>query len=235
MADVRGVSTANLHGTSRGDEAVTDITAATARRIDAKSSSCNEIDADGDDGRRRTTTRAAISAGIPTLQWASRDTEEPQSEAPEAVTEEPAVAANSGARGTRAWMNAPNSDGAHDRKHWRSQRTSVADSDERKAPLRGRHIRRAKTPACQYFSRRGRAAGSGGAAPRADSNAAFDARRAAHRSRRNAIVTCLAHGHTVEACTRTPRRAAASRGKKRHAPGTDQVQLLQEGFHLRER
>ena len=70
MADVLGVVTANLHGTARGDEAVTNIVAATASRIDAKSSSSSEIDAGGDDGRRRTTTRAAISGGSPTLQWA---------------------------------------------------------------------------------------------------------------------------------------------------------------------
>ena len=102
MADVLGVVTANLHGTARGDEAVTNIVAATASRIDAKSSSSSEIDAGGDDGRRRTTTRAAISGGSPTLQWASKDTDAPQSEAPEAVTEDPTVATNSGSRGTRA-------------------------------------------------------------------------------------------------------------------------------------
>ena len=102
MADVRGVVTANLQGTARGDAAVTTIVAATASRIEAKSSSISEIAAGGDDGRRRATTRAAKSCGSPTCQWASRSPEAPQSEAPEVVTVDPAVATNSGTRGTSA-------------------------------------------------------------------------------------------------------------------------------------
>ena len=120
----------------------------------------------------------------------------------------------SGSRGTSAWIYAPKSWRAQAQKHWRSQRRSVVALEDRKMPQRGHQTRRAKTPAYKYRSRCERATGSGGSLRRAWSNAALEARRASQRSRRKAIVTCRAQGHTVDACTRTLRRAAASRGKK---------------------
>ena len=131
MAVVRGVVTANFRGNWRDDPPSTWTVAATARMIAAKSKSSSAIAVDGDDGRRRSMTRADTSAGRPTCQCASRSNDAPQMYTPEAVTVAPAVASYSGSRGMRAWMNDPSPSGARVEKCSRSQRIFVADSDDR--------------------------------------------------------------------------------------------------------